>query len=151
MNFKVIATVSNVRPSKSENAELSTTPTSGNIKLNAPGAEKMGLAAGDYVSIVKGQDENGIALYAVKGNAGSEKGETPVVRQVGSILSGKGSLLFSSENAFRELEGNKDEKKVYEIGEAVTSEFEGTERQFFKLNFVRSEAKAARTSKEVEA
>lgn len=146
--FKVIGTVSNVRPSKSENAELSTTPTNGNIKINAPGAEAMGVTVGDYVVIVKGQDENGVALYAAKGNAGSEKGETPVVRQVGSILSGKGSLLFSSENAFRELDGNKEDKKVYSIGEAMTAEFEGVERSFYKLDLVRTEAKAVRTKAE---
>lgn len=147
--FKVIGSVSNVRPSKSENPELSTTPTNGNIKLNAPGAAKMGITIGDHVAIVKGEDENGIALYAVKGNAGSAKGESPVVRQVGSVLSGKsgGSLLFSSENAFRELQGNKNEKKVYEIGDAEQAEFEGATRTFFKLNLVRTEPKAERAAK----
>ncbi len=148
--FKIIGAVSNVRPSKSEVAELSTTPTSGNIKLNAPASEKMGVTIKDFVAIVKGEDENGVALYAVKGNAGSEKGATPVVRQCGSVLSGKsgGSLLFSSENAFRELEGNDKEKKIYEIGEPVEAEFEGANRKFFKLNLVRTEPKAERTASE---
>lgn len=148
--FKVIGSVSNVRPAKSDNPELSTTPTSGNIKLNSAGAEKMKATAGDYVAIVKAEDESGQALYAVKGNKGSEKGAENTVKQVGSILSGKsgGSLLFSSENAFKELEGNEEEKVIYAIGDEQQAEFEGQTRTFYKLSKTGTEPKATRTVKE---
>lgn len=141
--FKVKSQLTNIRPSKSESPELSTTPTKGNIKLNAPGATKMGLTNGDYVSIVKAEDENGESLYAVKGNAGDDKNP-----QFGSILSstsGKtgGSLQMSSENAFRELGGNSTTRKVYSIGEAIESEG----KSYYKLNFVREETKAERKAK----
>lgn len=144
--FKVIGSVSNVRPAKSENPELSTTPTSGNIKLNAPAAEKMGVTITDHVAIVKAGADGEVALYAVKGNAASAKGVEPVEKQIGSVLSGKsgGSLLFSSENAFKELEGNKEDKVVYEIGDSEEAEFEGRTRTFFKLNKIRTEPKAVR-------
>ena len=137
--FKVIGSLSNVRPAKSEIAELSTTPTKGNIKLNAPAAEKMKVTIGDYVAIVKAEDENGVSLYVVKGNASDEsKG----VKQVGSILSGKsgGSLLLSSENAFRELGGNGNDKQVYNLEDAV----EADGASYFKLSFARTEAKMER-------
>lgn len=150
MEFKVVQSLSNVRPSKTEEAELSTTPTNGNIKINSPGALRMKLTIKDYVSIVKAQDDDGIAIYAVKGNAGSGKGETPVKRQVGSILSGKsgGSLLFSSENAFRELDGNKENKKIYSISETpVVYTYEGVDREFYKLTLVATEEKVARKPK----
>ena len=137
--FKVIGSLSNVRPAKSNVAELSTTPTKGNIKLNSPAAEKMKVTIGDFIAIVKAEDENGVSLYAVKGNAADEsKG----VKQVGSILSGKsgGSLLLSSENAFRELGGNGGNKQVYTLEDAIVAD--GAE--YFKLSFVRTEAKMER-------
>lgn len=145
--FKVLTTVSNVRPSKSEEPELTTTPTRGNMRINAPGAIKLGLVAGDYVAIVKGEDENGEGLFAVKGNAPSAKGEQPQVRQVGSVVSGNSSLLFSSENAYRELEGNSEENKSYTIGEPVEFEYEGQNRKFYKLSFKESTPKTVRVKK----
>lgn len=146
--FKVLATVSNVRPSKSEEPELCTTPTGGNMRINGPGAIKLGVAKGDFLAIVKGEDENGVALFAVKGNAPSEKGVQPVVRQVGSILAGKSGLGFSSENAYRELEGSKEESKIYLIGDAVESEYDGEVRKFFRLTFKASEPRTPRKKAE---
>jgi hypothetical protein len=145
--FKVLSTVSNVRPSKSEEPELSTTPTGGNIRVNAPGAIKIGVAAGEYAAIVKGEDENGVGLFIVKGNAPSEKGVQPAVRQVGSVLSGNSGLLFSSENAYRELDGNKDENKIYSIGDEAEFEYEGQVRKFYRLNFKSAEPKSVRVKK----
>lgn len=150
MIFKVLASLSNVRPTKTEEAELSTTPTNGNIRLNSPGSKKIGVAEGDYVAIVEAESEGGeVALYVTKGHKGSAKGETPVVRQEGSVLSGKSgsTLLFSSENAFRTLGGNKDTKQIYSIGEAV----EADDRKYFKLTFSRSEEKVARVKESAEA
>jgi hypothetical protein len=143
--FKVIAQVSNVRPTKNEEPELATTPTNGNMRLNGPGAKKVGVAEGDYVAIVEAADEDGTGLYITKGNKGSAKGETPVVRQSGSVLSGKSgsTLLFSSENAFRTLGGNGEKKQIYSIGDARV---EG-DQSYFKLTFSRDEEKVTRDKK----
>lgn len=141
--FKVTEQLTNVRPSKTEEPELTTTPTSGNIKVNAPGATKLGVSNGDHLAVVKANDGNGEAFYAVKGHAATE-----TESQLGSVLSsptGKmgGSLQMSSENAYRELGGNKENRKVYSIGEGV----EDGGKTYFRLNFVREEAKAPRTEK----
>lgn len=144
MKFKVVSQLSNTRPAKSDSPELSTTPTAGNIKINAPAAEKMRVGAGDYLTIVKAETEEGLSLFVTKGNPSSKNEATgEEVKQSGSILSGTGSLLFSSENAFRELGGNDATKKVYTIGDAV--EDEG--KQYFPLTFARDEEKIARHAK----
>lgn len=145
--FKVTAQLTNVRPSKSSDAEVSTTPTKGNVKLNAPAAAKIGVLIGDHVAIVEAEDENGKGLYIVKGNAGDKENK---IAQVGAVLastSGKegSSLQFSSENAFRSLGGNTTEdKKVFSVAEGFNAPDGKT---YYKLDFVRSEAKVARKAR----
>jgi hypothetical protein len=141
--FQVVEQLSNVRPAKSENPELTTTPNKGNMRLNSVAAVKVGVTNDDYVGILKGRDENGEGLFIFKGTAGSED-----TKQVGSRLASAtgrngGSLLFSSENAYRNLGGNSENNKVYEIGDSI--EHGGV--TYFRLNFVREEAKLARTKK----
>lgn len=130
--------LTNVRPSKSENPEVSTTPTNGNVKLNAPAAAKLGVGVGDFIVI--GTAAEGIFIY--KGSEGNKEQGTPNVGAKLASTNGKngGSLQFSSENAFRALEGNKDVKKVYSIEDAI--EEEGV--SYFKLNYVRDDAKMAK-------
>lgn len=147
--FKVTKQLTNVRPDKSTSPEVSTTPTSGNVKINANAASKIGVGIGDYVAIVEAEDENGKGLYLTKGHAGNkEDGKA----QYGSILassSGKEgtALQFSSENAFRSLGGTKEgDKKVYSVGDGF--EHEGS--IYYKLDFVRDEARQER-KKKVEA
>ncbi|RTK92539.1 MAG: hypothetical protein EKK61_03835 [Rickettsiales bacterium] len=141
--FQVVEQLSNVRPPKSENPELTTTPNKGNMRLNSVAAAKIGVTNDSYVAILKARDENGEGLFIFKGNEGSE--DKP---QIGSRLASStghngGSLLFSSENSYRNLGGNSQVNKVYEIGDSI--EHDGV--TYFRLNFVREEAKLARKSK----
>lgn len=145
--FKVLGNLTNVRPAKTETPELSTTPTSGNIKLNAPAAEKMKVAAGSYVSVAKvDEGDGGTNLYAFVGNETKkdEKGNV-TENQVGSILAGKsgGSLGFSSENAWKELKGNTEKRMVYTLEDARV---EGGV-SYYKLTFAREEEKLKREAK----
>lgn len=145
--FKVTAQLTNVRPSKSSEPEVSTTPTKGTIKLNAPAASKIGVTVGDYAAIVEAEDANGKGLYIVKGHEGNKEEK---ISQVGAALASTsgnagGSLHFSSENAFRTLGGTKEGvKKVYSVGEAVTP---GDGNTYFKLDYVRDEARQERKEK----
>lgn len=143
MSFKVLGTLTNVRSPKTENPELSTTPTKGNIKLNNPASNKIKVNKGDYIAIAP-VDTGGEApeLYIFKGNA-SDKEKN--INQIGAILAGKsgGALQFSSENAFRQLGGNKDNKKVYSIGEG--QEHDGV--TYYKLDFLRDETKLEKGKK----
>lgn len=139
--FKVKEQLSNVRSAKSDVAEVSTTPTKGNIRLNSVAAGLMGITNNDYAAIVKAEDSNGEGIFICKGSK-TEDG------QFGSIVAtatGKngGSLLFSSENAYRNLGGNVDTKKVYTLGDSEVHE--GVE--YFRLNFSREEAKIERKAK----
>jgi len=148
--FKVLGTLTNVRPSKTETPELNTAPSNGIIKLNAPACKLLGVTNGDLVTIVPAEDENGKSLYITKGKAGSE-----TESQVGAKLSsaaGKdktgGSLQFGSENAWRELSGNNNEKMVYTINETPVV-YEGA--NYFQITFNRAEAKMARVKKAATA
>lgn len=134
--------LTNVRPSKSENPEVSTTPTNGNVKLNAPAAAKIGVGVGDFIVI--GTSEEGTFIY--KGSEGSKDAGTPNVGAKLASTNGKngGSLQFSSENAFRALGGNKDVKKVYSIADEAIVE-DGV--SYYKLEYVRDDAKMAKGSK----
>jgi len=143
MSFKVLGTLTNVRSPKTENPELNTTPTKGNIKLNSPATAKLRLSKGDYVALAPvdtGKDKPELFLFK-----GIEGDKAKNISQIGAVLAGKsgGSLQFSSENAYRELGGNKNNKKVFSIGEA--QEHEGV--SYFKLTFEREETKLEKGKK----
>ena len=158
MAFKVLGSLTNVRSVKTEEALIETTPTKGNIKLNANAASKMGVTKGDYLAIVPAADVdekgNPIAgteqIFLTRGTAGSEDGK---VKQAGSILSGKagGSLLCSSENAWKEMGGNSLNKCSFNVGDGQT--FDGDSNTYYKLTFVGEIAKSVRkkADKAVEA
>lgn len=145
--FKVTSQLTNVRPSKTENPELATATSDGMVKINAPGAKLMGLTVKDYVTVVEAEKENGEAgLFLVKGNASNPAEK---VAQVGSILSSSsgtqgGTLQFGSGNAWKSLGGNKEHRRVFDIS-STPIESEG--KNYFEINFVRTEEKLARAKK----
>ncbi len=153
--FKVMGTLTGVRPPKTTEALVITSPTKGNIKVNSAACTKLKVAAEDYLTICPVETDNGLELYLTKGVKPSEDGKT---KQVGAILSGKsgGTLMFSSENAYQELGGNKENNLIYSVADAVgeadgklvevTPDYKGS--LYYKLTFKTKEAKAARTKKE---
>lgn len=144
--FKVTS-LTNVRPTKTENPEVSTTPTDGNIKINAPGAKKLGVTLGDYIVVVSANDEENAGIYIAKGSEGNKEQN---ISNIGAKLSSPtnksgGNLVFSSGNAYKELGGVKTLKKVYSIAdEPIVAD--GV--SYYKLTYVRDEIKAVRTEKE---
>lgn len=153
--FKPKAQLTNVRPSKTESPEINTAPTSGMIKVNAPAARLLGVAAGDYLTIVPADDENGKEqLYLTKGHAANDGSNgQPKTSQFGAILSstsgtGAGTLQFGSQNVWDELKGDANVKKYYSVDENAV-EYEGN--KYFLLSFAREEVKAARQPKEQTA
>ena len=129
--FKVLT---NVRAPKSTIAEVETTPTSGNVKINSIACSLLDLGAKDYAGIA----ENDGKLYVFKGKQG-------VGSKVASA-SGKtsGSMQFSSENAYRQLGGNVEKKRIFTVSdEAVTDG--GV--SYFELTHSRDEDKVARKPK----
>lgn len=134
--------LTNVQAPKSENPELTTTPTDGTIKLNSPACESVKVANGDYVSVLEDQDTNSefYGLWLTKGN---EKTETQP--QFGSKLAsatGKnaGSMQFSSGLAYRALKGNENTRVVYSIGEPVAHP--DVTSPIYKLTFLREDPKS---------
>lgn len=146
--------LTNVRPSKTESPEVSTTPTNGNIKLNAPAATKLGVNVGDYAVIAT---DNG-KVYIAKGSEGNKENNTPNVGAKLASTNGKngGSLQFSSENAFREMGGNKDNKRVFAMGDPV-DENGGTPSEgytgtlYYELTFTHNEEKVVKKAAETTA
>jgi hypothetical protein len=121
MEFTVKQGLANVRPAKTEVAEVSTTPTHGNFKINAPGALAIGVKTGDYLNVVIGDLNEGAGdeLFIAKGIEGSkdEKGKI-IVATVGAKLAssnGKlgGALQASSANIYSAMKGNIHENLVY--------------------------------------
>lgn len=144
--FKIKSQLTNVRPTKNESPELTTTPTPGNLKINAPAAKLLNVGVGEYLTIITAETENGLGSFLTKGNKGNDD-----VKQVGSILSstsenGGGNLQFGSTNAWNELNGNKNVKKVYSIS-STPIEFDGV--NYFEITFNRDEEKAERKTKAI--
>jgi len=135
--FTINKGLSNVRPAKTDKAELSTTSTKGSIKLNDPAATLMGVKKGDYLNVVEGEVAGEKAFYVSKGSKGNGN----------KMLDSGSSLSFSSASVWQNLGGTEDAKKVYAIDAENAQESEGV--TYFKLVEVRTEAKAARKSKEV--
>lgn len=153
--FKIKGQLTNVRPSKTESPELSTSPSKGMINLNGPAAKLIGVTIKDYVTIIDAQDDdNQDKLYLTTGSAGNDGANgQPKKEQVGAILSSPtgrsgGGLHFGSENAWRNLAGNLTSKKVYAIN-ATPVEHEG--KKYYELAYVRDEAKMNRKPKEAKA
>ena len=65
----MVKQITNVRPSKSEVAEVMTTPTKGNIKLNSLAAKAMNMNAEDYAKVFKNEG----VFYLTKGTAGDKE------------------------------------------------------------------------------
>lgn len=144
MEFKVKANLSNIRPSKSETPELSTSPTSGSLKLNTPAARELGVMPGDYLNVVEAtlNGEDRVFIHKGKKGLGSKLASTG---EAGGVLN------FSSANAYQALKGASDKKVVYTIDtENVQESEDGT--KYFMLTFARDEAKTERKKKDaVEA
>jgi hypothetical protein len=145
--FQVIGSKTNVRSPKSTVAEVETTPTPGNIKLNSLACSAIGVTLGDYLAVVEANDGEANANYLVKGSAGSEDGKTPQIGAKLNSTSGRagGSLQFSSENAYKELGGNKVTKKSYTLGEGFLAPDGKT---YFKLIFSHEGEKMSRKAKD---
>lgn len=145
--FKVKSQLTNVRPSKSEVPELTTSPSDGQLKINAPAAKLLGVTIKDYLTVVDAEDESGAAYFLSVGQKGNDgKDGSPKQNQIGGILSSTtgaagGSLAFGSQNAWNALKGNEDIKKIYTISETPV-EFEG--KQYYKLTFSNDEPKTIR-------
>lgn len=150
--FTLKARTTNVRPSKTEVAEVSTTPTHGNFKINAPASLVLGVKTGDYLDVVIGNDD---ALYVAKGVAPvkDEAGKT-IEAAIGAKLAstnGKmsGTLGASSANTYESLKGSKEANMIYTMDVENPKEFEGT--LYYRLEFSREEAKQLKVRKAVEA
>ena len=104
--FKITAQLTNARPTKDETPMVSTTPTTGNMKLSESAASVIGVSTGDYLAVVTAETEEGDAFFVFAGQAGGE-GEANVGSKLGNS-NGKvgGSLEFSSANTWKQLGGN---------------------------------------------
>lgn len=156
MSFKVLQRLTNVRSPKDETPMLITTPSKGIIKINSSAALRLGVAVEDYVTIVAAETEKGKGFYLTKGvapvEANEEKG-IEAVEQIGSKLSPStagvmgGTLQFSSENAWRELNGNNENRNYFNIAETPVTD-DG--QDYFELTFDRTEPKQVREKGEDE-
>lgn len=146
--FKVQSQLTNVRPTKTTDAEVETTPTSGNIKLNTIACGKLKATAGDYAVVVEASNgDEDAKLYIAKGHAG-DKTNAQIGAKINSTTGKQGgSMIFSSENAYRTLKGTSSEKRVFKLGEGIESN--GT--TYFELIFDRTEAKMERKPAKVGA
>lgn len=148
MNFVIQKQLTNARPPKSNEPELITTPTAGNMRLTEAGAGILGVKAGDYVGVVEASKDGKVAIFLHKGWADEANGN------VGSKLSSPndkmgGSLLFSSAYAYNTLGGNSQTNRHYTI---ATEAIEQDKVKYFELNFTREVDKIERTpSEEAEA
>lgn len=141
--FKVVSQLTNVRSPKSSEPIVETSSTPGTIKLSSPACEKIGVTNKDYVAVVKGKisADSEEQIFLVKGSKTEEK-------QFGSKLASSGdksggSLGFSSENAYKALEGNENSKKQYVVGEGVEADGE----IYFPLEFKQEVEKTVRKKK----
>ena len=149
--------LTNARPAGTSVAELTTTTTPSNMKINEPASSKMGLAKGDYVTVLEDTDTNSEyhGTWITKGAAAVKNDAGKIITpQVGAALAtiGKGnssSLSFSSALAYQSLNGNEKTKVVYSIGDAVNHP--DLENPIYKLEFLREEEKSERKSKDGSA
>ena len=152
MKFTIEKRTTNVRPSKTEAPEVSTTPTAGNFKINQPGADVLGVKHGDYIDVVEGSVEGVKALYVAKGKAPikDEAGKT-IETAVGAKLAsanGKlaGTLQASSANTYTALNGNKEENLVYSIDVENPQVDDESGVTYYALTLVRREPKQVKKS-----
>lgn len=145
MTFKVIGQLTNVRPPKDESPLLVTTPSKGIIKITAAAAAIMGVSLGDHVTIINAETDNGVGFFLRQIPTVAE-GESQNGSKLSASTSGVagGTLQFSSENAWRQLGGNKENRKVYSVS-ATPVEDEGV--KYFPISYERDEAKQVRESK----
>lgn len=151
MEFTIEKRTTNVRPSKTEVAEVSTTPTKGNFKINQPGADVLGVKTGDYIDVVVGKVDGVEAIYVAKGKAPVKEGDKTVEGAIGAKLAsanGKlaGTLQASSANTYDVLKGNTEENVVYAID--IENPQVSGDTTYYALTEVRREAKQAKKSKE---
>lgn len=169
--FQVKARTTNTRPVDDQSPEVSTTPTPGNFKINAVGALAIGVKNEDYLDVVVGEEEGVEAIYIAKGKApvreedGTEEktdkdGNVKVVTKyktvenaIGAKLASangqmSGTLQASSANTFNALKGNKEANMIYSIDTENPQTDSATGTVYYKLTFVRQEAKQVKASKE---
>lgn len=147
MSFKILSSLTNKRPTKNVGDILSVGTTNGTIRISKSFAEKVGLAAGDFLNIIQAEVEGGLRTYISKGSyvEGGEK--------VGSKLAEIGSALqCSAAAAYQTLGGNGEENQIYAIlgfgegEEGEVEELDGT--RYYPIEFVKAVKKSARTRKE---
>lgn len=142
MTFKILGRLTNVKAPKDENPILTTTPSKGIVKINAPAAKLMGYGVGQYVTIIVAETEKGKGMYVTQGAEGTEN-----TNQIGSKLSPStsgtagGTLQFSSENAWKELGGNTSKRLIFNIG---STPVENDGQKYWELSFDREEDKQVR-------
>lgn len=140
MEFKIKASLSNLRPAKTETPELSTAPTHGQIKLNQPASRALGMRSGDYLNFVEAEVGGETAYFIAKGR----KGLGSKLASVGE--GGSGTLSFGSASVWVNLKGETASKKVYTIDVENAQEDEENTK-YYRLTFSRSEAKSERKAK----
>lgn len=141
--FEIKEVLTNVRP-KNEEAVLIAAPTKGILKVSAIAARRLGITAGDYVSVLTANTDNGLAPFVFKG---SPKNEETGANQVGSKCdfsnnANGGSLQFSSGNVWKTLDGDVNSNTKYSVAETPVSQ-NGVD--YYQLTFV---GKTAKTIKE---
>lgn len=137
--FKVVESLTNVKPPKSTTPELETAPTPGQFRLNPAGATLLGVIAGDYLAIVRAKEEiAGEEVTSTFLTVGYEGGENEgnFGSKLGAVSStGSGTLNLSASNAWATLEGNTDNKRVYNINpEAIVD----GDAKYFRIEFSHS-------------
>jgi hypothetical protein len=160
--FNIKNRLTNVRPSKTETPEVSTTPTPGNFKINSPGALALGLKSGDYLDVVDAEVNGEVKLYIGKGIAPEkvedgtdEKGKAKfktVKAGIGSKLAsanGKisGTLQASSANTYFTLKGNKESNMIYSIDLENPQVDAESGTTYYALTFSRQEEKQVKEAK----
>lgn len=151
--FTVTRQLTNVRPSSDETPQLLTTPTPGNLRINQPASESLGVNNGDFLLVIEADnaDGKGKRPWVAKGTAPVTKPDEKdpskkitVDAAVGAKLAtstGKtgGNLTCSSMNAYEFLGGNTKSVRIFDVDSTDKVTHEGF--TFFALNFKEEEAK----------
>ena len=136
--FVAKKSLANVRPQTNDEGTLSTTPTKGNLKISAKGADICNLSDGDYIDVVQGEnDENGNPTFAVTKGSKTESGQHGQ-KLAASLDREEGVALgFSSANIWATLGGSRERKVAFKINPTpvVADNGDGTTTSYFVLSY----------------
>jgi hypothetical protein len=137
----VVRSTTNIRPAKTSDAEIMTTPTAGILRLNAPAVAAMGLSLGGFLDIVDAGEDGKPAYYLTAGTPASKDGKVSAVGSKLGSPNGKsgGGLQCSAANSYILLGGNSEKNVVYSVN--VTPDVDANGKKYYAITEDRREAK----------